>query len=296
MYAVQRVTAGIVVPLLLVVPAFGAQVSPAAALRNEVQQAVKNYVDAWNRGDAASVSEMYSRQPGVTSVGDGEVTRGWDRIREAMDQLLGMEGKFKITTASIDVVPLGPGYALALTNYLLTVRGGGQEVQQRGAMTLVFQKLEGEWKVLHDHTSTKAEGTEAPQAAVAPGGAAAQPVAAAAVTRVPIASGQVFEVPATTHVQYAFDLPPGTCTVSGRITGISGGNKDFEAFILDADSYQNWRAGAQANAYWQSGRVVVASIAAVLPGPGKFHLVISNAWSTVTDKTVQAEATAQCSP
>lgn len=52
---------------------------------------------------------MYSRQPGVTSVGDGQIMRGWDRIREAFDQLVGTQGKFKIDIGSIDVVPLGPG-------------------------------------------------------------------------------------------------------------------------------------------------------------------------------------------
>lgn len=294
MLTLFRVLAPTFAVSLMAIPMARAQVSPTV-LRTEIQQAVRNYIDAWNRSDAASVTEMYSRQPGVTSVGDGEVTRGWDRIRETMDQLLGLEGKFKISTASIDVVPLGPGYALALTNYLLTVTGGGEQVQQRGAMTLVFQRMEGEWKVLHDHTSTKAGEGAAPLPAVAPGVAPAQPVAAGVVT-VPIAGGQAVEVPAAEMVQYAFAVPPGRCSVSGRITGISGGNRDFEAFIFDDDNYRNWSAGAQATAYWQSGRVVVASVAAALPGPGTFHLVISNAWSIATDKTVQAQVTAQCSP
>src|SRR6266849_9934850 len=109
--------------------------------RTEIQQSIRTYIDAHNRSDAATIAEMYSKQPGVTSVGDGQIMRGWDRIREAFDQLVGTEGKFKISIGSIDVVPLGANYALALTTYTITLGTGVQETQQRGAMTLVFQKI-----------------------------------------------------------------------------------------------------------------------------------------------------------
>ena len=96
-------------------------------------------------------------------------------------------------------------------------------------------------------------------------------------------------------IYYAFQLPVGTCSISGHINGIAGGNKDFEPCIMDDDSFRNWSAGANgARAYWQSGRVVVTSIAATLAGPGTFHLIVSNTWSIATDKTVQARAVAQC--
>lgn len=277
-----------------------AQAGPTATLRTEIQQAVRVYIEAYNKADVAAVVEIYSRQPGVTSVGDGDITRGWDRIREAFDQLIGTEGKYKISIGSIDVTPLGPGYALALTSYTIALNIQGQEVQQRGAMTLVLQKQEGEWKVIHDHTSTKAE-----EGAAAPGGQGAAPApapaprapvqAAAAQAPLAIADGQAVEVANASYVDYRFDLPAATCVVAGRIVGVSGGSKDFEAYILDDDNFRNWTAGGQAQAHWQSGRVVVASIPSVpVQGPGRFHLVVSNAWSILTPKTVQAQATVQC--
>lgn len=274
--------------------------TPAATQRAEIQQAVRAYIDAHNRSDAATIADMYSRQPGVTSVGDGQIMRGWDRIREAFDQLVGTAGKFKIDIGSIDVVPLGPGYALALTSYSLSLGTGAETTQQRGAMTLVFQKQEGEWKVIHDHTSTQAqENGAATSGGVAQSPPAQMQAAAASATptarRIPITDGQAVEVKAQRYVHYTFQLPVGTCSISGRINGIAGGNKDFEAFIMDDDSFRNWSAGATgARAYWQSGRVVVTSIAATLVGPGTFHLIVSNIWSVATDKTVQAQAVAQC--
>ena len=297
----RRLIVGAMLTHILAFTTLRAQVpATPAAQRAEIQQAVRAYIEAHNRSDAATIADMYSRQPGVTSVGDGQIMRGWDRIREAFDQLVGTAGKFKIDIGSIDVVPLGPGYALALTSYSLSLGTGAEATQQRGAMTLVFQKQEGEWKVIHDHTSTQTQENGAATSAGVPQNPSPQVQAAAAspttaARRIPITDGQAVEVKAQHYVHYTFQLPAGTCSVSGRINGVAGGNKDFEAFILDDDSFRNWSAGATgARAYWQSGRVVVTSIAATLTGPGTFHLVVSNMWSIATDKTVQAQAVAQC--
>jgi len=243
---------------------------------------------------------MYSREPGVTSVGDGQIMRGWDRIREAFDQLVGTEGKFKISIGSIDVVPLSTNNALALTTYTITLGSGPQETQQRGAMTLVFQKVRGEWKIVHDHTSTQAQTASAPVSCSAPS-QPSQPGQVQAVptttsgTRIAIADGQAVIVKAQSFVHYDFQLPAATCSISGRISGVSGGNKDFEAFIMDDDNFVNFSAGVSgARVNWQSGRVVVAPIDVSIAGPGVYHLVVSNSWSIATDKTVQAQAFAQC--
>src|SRR3989442_14213078 len=239
-----------------------AQVTPASQQRSDIQQAVRAYIDAHNRSDAATIADMYSREPGVTSVGDGQIMRGWDRIREAFDQLVGTEGKFKISIGSIDVVPLGTNNALALTTYTITLGSGPQETQQRGAMTLVFQKVRGEWKIIHDHTSTQSQTpntavpSSAPSPPSQPGQVQAIPATAAppttAATRIAIADGQAVIVKAQSFVHYDFQLPAATCSISGRITGVSGGNKDFEAFIMNDDNIVNWSAGvSDARVNWQ---------------------------------------------
>lgn len=152
---------GAAVGLIALAPSvLHAQASPAAALRREIQQAVRAYVDAYNQADVGAVAEMYGRQPGVTSAGDGEILRGWDRIREFFDEFIGAEGTYKIALGSVDVTPLGPGYAMALGSYTITGGVPGESAQQRGAMTLVFQKIQGAWKVIHDHTSSEGEEIE----------------------------------------------------------------------------------------------------------------------------------------
>ena len=71
--------------VLSVVALLGAQVAPAQVapptLQSEVEAAVTAYVEGHNRLSVAALAELYSRDSGVTSIGDGEILWGWERIR-----------------------------------------------------------------------------------------------------------------------------------------------------------------------------------------------------------------------
>lgn len=293
-------------------PCLTAQQPSAATVRTEILQAVRAYVDAINKADAATLVEIYSREAGVTSVGDGQITRGWDAIRSTADSIAGAEGKYKVATGSIDVVPLGPGYALALTSTILTVKSGDQEAQLRGAMTLVFKKLGGDWKIIHDHTSTVsptsasggAGATSPPAPAPAPRPTPTQRVAAAPqpaapappqTTRTAIAEAEAAVIQPGQILYYQFSIPSTTtCAVTGRVVGLAGGNKDFQALVMDENNFLNWKTNHQAQVYWQSGQVAATNIDVRLSGPATYYLVVSNVFSPVTAKTVKVQAQAEC--
>jgi len=228
------------------------------------------------------------------------------------NSIAGAEGKYKVATGSIDAIPLGPGYALALTSTILTVKSGDQEVQVRGAMTLVFKKIGGAWKIIHDHTSTVtptsasggggAASPAAPAAAPRPtpterAAAAPQPAAPAPPqpTRYSIAESGAAVVQPGQFLYYPFSVAPSaTCAITGRIVGLAGGNKDFQALIMDENNFLNWKTSHEAEAYWQSGQVAATNIGVRLSGPATYYLVISNVFSPVTAKTVKVQAFAEC--
>ena len=272
--------------LLLGLWATAAQGQAASgAFRAEVEAAVQAFVAAHNKGDAGAVAAMYAAQPGVSSISDGAIARGWDRIREqggVLDSLMAAQGHLTVSLGSLDVTALGNSYALAIAPYTLVAAARGSEVRQRGAMTLVLQKVEKDWKIIHDHTSSIP--APAPPPAAAPRGG----------TTIPIAAETLPEIPPQQVVHYDFQIPAAVCTVTGRVEGISGGNRDFELLVLDEANYQNWAAGRQAGAFATSGRVTSYSINAPIPGPGAYHLVISNAFAVGVAKTVQVWAQVQC--
>ncbi|HEX7078278.1 MAG TPA: nuclear transport factor 2 family protein [Candidatus Eisenbacteria bacterium] len=125
----------------------------AEAARAEVQAFVKGYIDAANRADVTAMMEMVSRRPDVSSVTDGVITRGWESIREDNDQFAGKEGTYKFSLGSIDVTPLGPGFALAVAPVAVTVVTDQDTLQADSALSLVLEKSAGKWKIVHEHMS-----------------------------------------------------------------------------------------------------------------------------------------------
>jgi ketosteroid isomerase-like protein len=123
------------------------------ALRSEVQKFVKAYVEAENRLDASAMMEMVSRDPAVASITMGEVLRGWDAIRDDVDDMVGSNDDMTIALGTIEVVPLGSGYVLAFAPCSIAYTDEEGPVQTRGALSLVLEKTSGHWKVLHEHAS-----------------------------------------------------------------------------------------------------------------------------------------------
>jgi len=127
----------------------------AGAVRAEVQQFFKSYVKAQNKVDASAIMELVSKKPGVASISMGEITRGWEDIRKDVDSMVGSEGVMKIAIGTIDVEPLGPNFALAFAPCTITLAVAQGGLQVRGAVTLIVEKSEGKWKLIHEHTSAQ---------------------------------------------------------------------------------------------------------------------------------------------
>lgn len=156
----RRTVISFLMPLVLfpvLASAAGTAPATAAKTRADVQAFVKSYVDAANKADVTALMELFSREQGVTSIGDGDIQRGWDAIRTENDQIVGKEGSYKVSIGSIDVTPLGATYALAVAPYTLTVSTEKGTEQLPSAMTLVLEKSGGKWTIVHEHTSSKAQ-------------------------------------------------------------------------------------------------------------------------------------------
>ena len=129
----------------------GAPVTP----RDEVLQFVKSYIDASNKNDATAVMDMISKKPTVSTVVEGKITRGWDAIRNTVDEELGSSDDEKMTLGVVDVQALGPGYALAMAPFSATETTPQGELQFRGVLSLVLEKSGTQWKMLHEHVSVE---------------------------------------------------------------------------------------------------------------------------------------------
>lgn len=141
-----------IVLAIFVAPDAEAQTMPTAR-RDSILSAVRSYVDANNRVDVQAMVDAYSKSPGVSAVGLGDIRRGWEAIRMQADSAAGMEGLMKLSLGAIDVTPLGASHALVVSSVAIRVETEGGVVQLRGALTIVFERVGSAWKILHEHLS-----------------------------------------------------------------------------------------------------------------------------------------------
>ncbi|HWP94611.1 MAG TPA: nuclear transport factor 2 family protein [Gammaproteobacteria bacterium] len=122
--------------------------------RQEVLTFVKAYVDAINRADMTAYVDMYAQQRDLIVASDGQVTRGWEAVRDEANQMMGTEGFYRISAGVVDVVILSPDLAIAVFPFAANVTTQEGPVQFRGAMTLVLRKTAEGWRIIHEHSST----------------------------------------------------------------------------------------------------------------------------------------------
>ncbi|MBI4542528.1 MAG: thermonuclease family protein [Gemmatimonadetes bacterium] len=165
----------------------GAGRSSAQSPEEQIRAEVAGYVRTVNSGNADALAALYVNRPGVGSLGDGQIYRGWSAVADLIRGVYQRVGPIQMTADSVRVMPLGEDAAVAYFRYRW-VLGQGSARSVAGAMTLVFQRTPRGWRVAHDHTSTLQEndapGPSAPVLADSGPPAPVRETSACVVTRV----------------------------------------------------------------------------------------------------------------
>lgn len=130
----------------------GSEEAAEAAVRR-IEALLAEQAEAWNRGDLEGFMEGYLRSPELSYTAGGAVHRGWDELLERYRRAYGEgEAMGLLTFDDLEVHPLSADAAWALGRWRLELAAD----TLGGAYTLVLREVDGEWKVVHDHTSTDA--------------------------------------------------------------------------------------------------------------------------------------------
>ena len=110
-----------------------------------IRQILDAQVHSWNSGDLDGFMAGYWRSPRLTFSAGGQITRGWqatlDRYRQRYPDRSVM-GELRFGNIEF--------FTLVLGTWHLTNNQGNPE----GNFSLVLQKLDGNWRIVHDHSST----------------------------------------------------------------------------------------------------------------------------------------------
>ncbi|HYH87176.1 MAG TPA: nuclear transport factor 2 family protein [Pyrinomonadaceae bacterium] len=122
----------------------------AAAVRG----AFDSLVDGIRRTDAEAVMKLYWNSPQLAIFNNnGTVTRGWAQAHSNRVSLYEKTKDVKLDVRDVRVKTLGPSAAIVTCFWDQTQTADGQPEHATGRLTLVYQKIGAEWKIVHTHTS-----------------------------------------------------------------------------------------------------------------------------------------------
>lgn len=108
---------------------------------------------AWNRGDIRQFMDAYWNDEALTFSSGGKTTRGWqatyDRYKSRYPDRTAMG---QLTFDALETSRIDEQAALTLGNWKLD-----KDQPARGNFSLVWKRIDGEWKIVHDHSSLLTE-------------------------------------------------------------------------------------------------------------------------------------------
>ncbi len=124
----------------------------SSALETAIVDVIQRQAEAWNRGDLEGFMDGYLKGPGLVFTSGSQVRRGWQITYDKYEQRYGTspETMGNLRFSDLEVHPLGDTSAWVLGRWDLAA----PDTESGGIFTLVMQRLDGNWVVVHDHTSS----------------------------------------------------------------------------------------------------------------------------------------------
>jgi ketosteroid isomerase-like protein len=108
---------------------------------------------AWNRGDIDGFMDGYERADTTTFVSGAELTRGWQTVLDRYKRRYTSAAEMgTLSFSDLDIQPLDSGCILADGRWQLTRAADAPN----GRFTLLFRNSAGNWRIVHDTTTSAA--------------------------------------------------------------------------------------------------------------------------------------------
>ncbi len=140
--------------LLSFVSFSAAQTKSIPAWQEEIASVLARQMNAWNAGDIAGYMDGYWHSDSLLFTSGGSVRRGYQETLEkykkkyATKELMG-----KLTFSGLEYHLLSQRSAWVFGSWALERASD----RPNGVFTLVLRKISGNWKIVHDHTSSSTQ-------------------------------------------------------------------------------------------------------------------------------------------
>jgi ketosteroid isomerase-like protein len=124
-------------------------------LEAEIHNMLMEGALAFNEGRLDAFMSDYYRSPSTTYIGGRGLVHGYDEIRERYQPWFEPDAaRDSLSFEDLEARRLGAMYSLVTGRWLVHAE---DEVAASGPFSLVLRRVEGGWKIIHDHSSTDTE-------------------------------------------------------------------------------------------------------------------------------------------
>ncbi len=119
-----------------------------------VHDAFDRFVEGIKQVDATKVMSSYAKSPDLLVFNNnGTATKGWDNVDSNTRQVYAKLSNVSIDVTGLTIRMLGTSAAYVTCKWKQSQENSGKLETASGRMTLVYQLVGKEWKIVHRHTS-----------------------------------------------------------------------------------------------------------------------------------------------
>ncbi len=121
--------------------------------KSRIEAVLKAQTVAWNNANLERFMETYWKSDQLTFSGGGVTARGWQATLDRYKKSYATpEAMGKLHFDQLEITILESKTALVLGHWHLTL---ANDKTRNGNFSLVMHKIEGQWLIIHDHSSEK---------------------------------------------------------------------------------------------------------------------------------------------
>lgn len=116
---------------------------------NAIDRVLDQQLEAWNEGDIPAFMEGYLKSDSLSFMGSRGINYGWQSVKDSyLKSYPNKEAMGYLNFTILDRQWLNRKHAFYLGKYALD-----ENDERFGYFTLIWKKVDGEWVIVHDHTS-----------------------------------------------------------------------------------------------------------------------------------------------
>jgi ketosteroid isomerase-like protein len=113
----------------------------------------REIIAAYERRDTAALKSFYAKQPGALFFWERKMSYSWDEIDSTMNALVTAVAKITLTTREFRSGGSGNNGWFAATFHVERVTPEGRQFSSDGRWTVIAERVNGRWLIVHEHTS-----------------------------------------------------------------------------------------------------------------------------------------------